>query len=146
MAIHNVLNIPVFISTFPEFSNATLYPDTMLNAWYANAGLYMDQNDNSDGLNGATLDFALQLLTAHLLKISNNIGLGQVTQPINDATEGSVSVAFAPPPFRSGWEYWLSSTTYGQQLWALLNVQSVGGWSVGGLPESTAFRKAGGLF
>ena len=146
MAIHNVLNIPVFISTFPEFSNATLYPDTMLNAWYANAGLYMDQNDNSDGLNGATLDFALQLLTAHLLKISNNIGLGQVTQPINDATEGSVSVAFAPPPFRSGWEYWLSSTTYGQQLWALLNVQSVGGWSVGGLPESAAFRKAGGLF
>ncbi len=146
MASHSVLNLATFRATFTAFQNLVTFPDAMVNSWYAIAGSYMDQNDNSDGLNGSTLDYALQLLTCHLLTIANNINQGQMTQPINNATEGSVSVAFAPPPFRSAWEYWLSSTPYGQQLWALLNVQSAGGWSLGGLPETAAFRKAGGLF
>lgn len=146
MASHSVLNIAAFRATFSAFANVMTFPDAMVLTWYANAGAYLDMNDNSTGLNGTNLDYALQLLTCHLLTIANNINSGQTTQPINSASEGSVSVAFAPPPFKSGWEYWLSSTPYGQQLWSLLNVQSIGGWSVGGRPESAAFRKAGGLF
>ena len=146
MASHSLLDLVAFRASFPAFGNSATFPDVMVLAWYANAGAYMDQNDNADGLNGTTLDYALQLLACHLLTIAANIAANQTTQAINNATEGSVSVAFAPPPYKSGWEFWLSGSVYGQQLWALLNVQSTGGWSVGGLPESSAFRKAGGLF
>jgi hypothetical protein len=146
MASHSVLDLTAFRGTFPVFANYITYPDAMLNTWYGLATSYIDQNDNLDGLNGPTLDLALQLLTCHLLTQITNTGNGQPTQPINSAMEGSVQVEFERPPVKSAWGYWLSSTTYGQQLWALLKIQSAGGWSVGGLPEQSAFRKAGGIF
>lgn len=147
MASHSVLNLASFRTAFPAFSNITTFPDVMVNAYYANACEYMDSNDNWDGLNGSTLDFALQLVTCHLLQIGYNISNGlTINQPITNATQGRVKVAFVPPPAKTAWEYWLSSTPYGQQVWALLSVQAMGGWSVGGLPETNAFRKVGGLF
>ncbi len=147
MASHSVLNLATFRATFLAFSNTVVFSDMMINAYYAQACEYVDSNDTLDGLNGTTLDFALQLVTCHLLQIAYNISNGlSINQPIVSANEGSVTVTFVPPPAKTAWEYWLSSTPYGQQVWALLSVQAVGGWSVGGLPETSAFRKVGGLF
>lgn len=90
-----------------------------------------------------------QLIVAHigyLLTNANSIGNSQGGGAVVSATEGSVSASFVAPPVRDGLEFYLSSSTYGQMLWAMLNVQSAGGFYVGGLPERRAFRKVGGTF
>lgn len=146
MAVHNVLNISAFRGAFPAFADPTKFPDVMLNAYYANAGLYIDQNDNCSGLNGATLDFALQLMTAHLLYSFTLIAAGQTSVVVQGATIDKVTVSLTPPPVKNMWQWWLATSPYGLQLQALLSVRSVGGWAIGGNPERMAFRKVGGFF
>lgn len=85
-------------------------------------------------------------MTAHLTQLSTMAAAGQATGVGQSATVGAVSVSMVPPPIKSGFQYWLASTPYGMQLWALLNVKGAGGLYVGGLPEKTAFRKVGGIF
>ena len=144
MAIHNVLDVAWFRNSFIEFQDPTAYPDIMLNAWYANAGNYISQSDAYEGLTGSSLDFALQLLTAHLLHNITAMGKNQNTGVVTGSTVGDISVTLQPPPVKSGWEFWLSSSAYGIQLWAFLSSQSVGGWSIGGYPETHVLRRAGG--
>ena len=99
-------------------------------------------------LNGPSLQLALNLMTGHLTQIAAMLVAdpGAVVGPVAGATEGSVSLNIVPAPATSGWTYWLASTPYGQQLWALLSVQSAGGIMVGGSLERASFRQAGGAF
>lgn len=98
-------------------------------------------------LTGDALQLALNLMTGHLTQIAALIAGGQTTTgPITNAAEGSVSLAIAPPPATNAWSYWLASTPYGQQLWALLSVKAAGGLMVGGSLERASFRQAGGGF
>ena len=146
MSSHSVLNIANFRAAFPAFSNAITYPDALLNLQYANAGTYISQNDSYDGLSGASLDFALQLLLCHLLFSYSLIANGQTNVIVSSSTVADVSVSLEPPPAKTSWQWWLSTSPYGLQLLALLKLQSAGGWAIGGLPESRAFRKVGGIF
>ena len=147
MADHNALNIPAFRAMFSAFADAVLYPDDVLNMWYANATLYISEYDsNSGGLSGNRLDLALNLLTAHLLQLSGLIASGQTPSRVNGSSIDKISVTLQPPPIKTQWQFWLSTSPYGQQLWAFLTLQSGGGWTVGGRPEQAAFRKVGGLF
>lgn len=99
-------------------------------------------------LNGSALQLALNLMTGHLTQIASMLVAdpGAVVGPIAGAAEGSVSLSIVPAPATSGWSYWLASTPYGQQLWALLSVKSAGGLMVGGSLERASFRQAGGGF
>jgi hypothetical protein len=147
MATHDTLDIATFRLLYPAFSNDVLFPDALLNAYYANATMYISDNDSyCGGLSGARLDLALMLLTAHLLFGFNNINKGTLGGIITSATIDKVAVALQPPPATTSWRYWLSTSPYGLQLLALLTAASIGGWSVGGLPERRAFRKVGGTF
>lgn len=90
-----------------------------------------------------------QFIVAHvgyLLTNANSIGDSQGGGAVVSATEGSVSASFVAPPVTDGLEFYLSSSVYGQMLWAMLNVSSAGGVYVGGLPERKAYRKVGGTF
>lgn len=90
-----------------------------------------------------------QLIVAHIgyqLSNADSIGDSQGGGAIVSGMEGSVSASFVAPPVKDGLEYYLSSSTYGQMLWAMLNISSAGGVYVGGLPERHAFRKVGGRF
>ncbi len=146
MATHNTLDLTAFTSTFPAFANQAQYPPAMINTFYAAAGNYIDQNDNWSGMNGSMLDWALQLLTCHLLVLLGQMTAGQQTGFLTSSSISDVTNTFLAPVARDGWEFWLTQTPYGNQLWALLDVQSAGGWSVGGGPETWALRKAGGFF
>lgn len=147
MSTHIVLDIAQFRALFPQFSNTLAYPDLVLNAQYAAAGNYMSQTDSVyGGMTGDALSYALQLLTCHLLVISEKAAGGAPAGFITSASEGDVSISVAPPPMASGWRAWLASTTYGMQLWGLLAAKAAGGFVIGGLPERRAFRKAGGTF
>jgi hypothetical protein len=141
------LDTVAFRGAFPAFADVTKFPDSMLTAYFANAGNYINQSDSiCGGLTGSMLDFALQLMTAHLLYSFTLIQQGQTNVVISGSSVGAISVSLEPPPAKTGWEWWLATSPYGLQLWAMLGVQSIGGWSVGGRPESHAFRRVGGGF
>jgi hypothetical protein len=146
MASHSVLDIANFRAAFPAFADEVKFPDALLNAQYANAGGFISQYDAWMGLRGSTLDFALQLLLCHLLYSFSLIANGQTNTVLSGSTVADVSVSLEPPPARTGWEWWLATSPYGLQLWSLLTVQSAGGWAIGGKPELSAFRQAGGMF
>lgn len=141
MSVH-VVDPAAFKAQFVELS---ALPDEQVQAYASMAAVYLDPNDGPL-LSGPVLQLALTLMTAHLAKSFLMIGAGQTAVVVSGSTEGSVSVSLVAPPVRGAWQWWLATTAYGQQLWALLQVQSAGGFYVGGSMERAAFRKAGGVF
>lgn len=138
------LDISSFRINFPAYASEADYPDARLNSQYAIGKCYVADNDCT--LSEECREYALQLILAHLLNIQDSIASGRPTQIVTSATEGSVSVSLAEPPNSDTWTYWLSSTPYGLQLIAMLNVASAGGFYVGGNEERRGFRKINGGF
>lgn len=145
MASH-VFNVTTFRAQFPEFANATTYPDLTLGGYWTMATNYISSNDSLYGLVGANLDLALNLMTAHLARSFVMMNAGQNTVVVNGSSEGSVSVSLTPPPVKNAWQWWLATTPYGMQLRALLSVLATALPFVGGGLERASFRKAGGLW
>jgi hypothetical protein len=85
-------------------------------------------------------------MTAHLTQLSVQIAAGQTSYLIQGSTIDKITVNLTPPPLPNQFRWWLETTVYGQQLMALLQVRSSGGFYYGGLPEPTAIRKWGGIF
>lgn len=142
-----------FRAQFPEFSDTAKYPEATIQIFWNIAIEFISDSDSPCSiLRGNTRRAALNMLTAHLMVLSSQAaqgpaGAGQSQGGYEtSATIGDVSVSRMQPPVKNGWQFWLSQTPYGQQLWALLSLKAVGGWSVGGLPERTGFRKIGGVF
>ena len=146
MSDHTTIDVAAFRAMFPVFASVTKYPDTMIEMFYGVAGEYIPPFDVWCGLNGATLTYALNLLTAHLLAEWRIAASNQTGTVITGATIDKVTVSMLAPPVKNGWDFWLNQTPYGQQLLALLSAKSVGGISGGGSPETRAFRRVGGYF
>jgi len=138
-------NISVFRTRFPAFASDAVYPDAMLEGWWDIATCYI--SDKNYGIfKGKCRELAIMLMVAHIAAINDLIQQGITPGQISSASIDKVSVSINPPPVDSQFSWWLSLTPYGQQLDSLLSTASVGGWHVGGLPERSAFRKAGGVF
>lgn len=139
------MDIYSFRTMFPAFKDEEAYPDEFVELWAEQAEQFLSE---SWALNGGKFEFALNLMIAHLISLASKAVSGGAgsTGAVQSATEGSVSVSFTAPPTRNGWEFWLSSTPYGVQLWALLNQLGATGTYIGGLPERRAVRKVGGVF
>ena len=144
MAQHT-LDITAFRATFPAFADATKYPDAAITNWWTMGTNYIYDYDNSL-IDGNKLQLALNLMTAHLGQSFTMIANNQTPGIITGAGEGSVNVSMIPPPVKSAWQYWLATTPYGVQLWALLKSLIVGGFTIGGLPEGGGFRRVYGVF
>lgn len=138
-----------FRALFPEFANVAAYPDAVLQTrWDTEATLHVDPEVYGD-LTAARRTYAVQLMLAHLLRLSAMVALAGAEGAVGvltGATIDKVSITLAPPPARGAWGHWLAQTPYGQQLVAFLSAASVGGFYVGGNAERSAFRKAGGVF
>lgn len=141
----HTFDVTTFRAMFPEFANTTTYPDATLDGYWTMGINYIYSYDNTL-IDGDNLQLALNLMTAHLGKSFSLINKGNSPNVMASATEGSVSISMQPPPAKTGWQWWLSTTPYGVQLWALLQSLLVGGLYIGGLPERSGFRKIGGLF
>lgn len=151
-------DVDQFRTVFPEFSDPVKYPTATLNVFWGVACSFIDSNDCPYRmLHGDALRYALDCLTAHLLCISmlaqKQTGAGSTTGGvpgsagyITSSHIDEITVTRMQPPATNGWQFWLNNSPYGQQLWALLSVLSVGGTSVGGLPEREGYRKVGGVF
>lgn len=135
----------LFRQQFPAYSNATTYPDAMLQMYWDMAICYVSDDDYG-WLDLHCRTLALNLMTAHLLYSAGLIAAGQTSIIINSSTVDKITVSLTPPPIKNQWQWWLNTTPYGIQLLTLLSANSVGGFWTGGLPELCAFRRVGGLF
>lgn len=141
------LDPTAFADMFPALASVST---PALQGYWTMANGYISE---SSMLTGSNLQLALNLMTAHLARsfqIINGPGGtgagGSTPGVVTSGAEGSVSVSMAPPPARTGWQHWLSTTPYGLQLWAFLQTRSAGGLYVGGSLERASFRKAGGVW
>ena len=141
----HVYDDAAFRAQFPEFVSTTTYPPAVLSGYFDMATQYMSADDNSV-MTGATLQTALNMMTAHLARSMALINAGQTTMVMAGAAEGSVNISIVPPPVKNAWQWWLATTPYGMQLRALLMAKSMSLQFVGGSLERSAFRKAGGVF
>lgn len=130
---------------FPEFADSTKYTDVMLDMYFEMATCYVDDEDYGC-LSGSCRELALNFMTAHLTKIGTDTTIGDDPAFVSSATVDKVSVTTKPPPEKDQYEWWMSLTSYGQQLLALLKAKSAGGCYIGGAPEQAAFRGVGGYF
>lgn len=149
MATH-ILDIDKFRLQFPEFADPAKYPDATLQAFWDMATVTMGAEDGPL-LCGPSLQLGLELMTAHMLKLlaiwqANGGGSSSGGGIQTGATIDKISVTFAAPPFKNGWDFYLSQSPYGSQLLFFLRAKSAGGFYVGGLPERRGFRKIGGVF
>lgn len=143
MAATLTFDVAVFRAQYPEFTNPP-FTDAVLIGYWETATCFVS-NKNCGSLRGACRLRALYLMVAHLCAIYNIIAAGQTPGQVQGATIDKVSVTLTPPPNPSQWAWWLGTTPYGAQLYALLQVRSVGGWYIGGLPETSAIRKVAGI-
>lgn len=136
-----------FRTQFPAFANISAFPEAALSATWTTGTAYISPNANPGWTTNPTqLQRALDLMCAHLTQLAQQIANGQPMGIMTAATEGSVSITLQPPPVKSAFGYWLSTTPYGNELRMLLDIVASVGFYVGGSCERQGFRKAGGVF
>lgn len=139
-----IIDVSRFRKLFPAMASETTYPSEVIEAQWFQAQCFISEGKT---LRGSCFENVLYLMTAHLVWSNWLISQGQTTaNVVTGATISKVSVSMQPPPAKSAWQFWLSTTPYGLQLWALLNIKAAGGAYIGGLPERTGFKKVGGVF
>lgn len=134
-----------FRTMFPTFTNMTTYPQVILQMYWDWATAYVS-DVNYGWLNDVNRDLALNLMTAHIVSINLIVQSGQVPNLMQTAGVDKVSVGLTPPPIPNQWQWWLNQTGYGQQLLALLQVVSVGGFMPAGSGPRLGFRQDNGGF
>jgi hypothetical protein len=142
----------LFQQQFPVYANPQTYPESLLQIYWDIAINYISNVGNFGALQGTMRQYAINLMVAHLLYLNFIIGTGnpntgsQVTGLMQNATIDKVTVGLTPPPVPNQFQWWLNQTPWGQQLLALLQINSVGGFYVGGRGAIAAFGYQGGNY
>ena len=135
--------IALFRAMFPQFS---AIPDAMLQVWWPIVTCAID-DAGSCFLNGDCLEAVLMMMLAHVITLMQRAAEGDLSTGVQiGAGIDKITVTYAAPPFKNGWQSWLSMTPFGLQVWSLLSIKASGGFYLGGRPESRGFRKVGGRF
>jgi hypothetical protein len=135
----------IFRAQFAAFDDEEKYTDQFLCFWWDTATSFI--SDSNYGIvSGKSRRLALNLLTAHLIVLINNMNKNKQGGFVQSSTIDKIAVTKVAPPANEVWDWWLTQTPYGQQLLALLQMLSVGGFYIGGAPESSGFRGFGGEF
>jgi hypothetical protein len=142
-----VYNDEAFRNQFPQFENTTLFPPAQLEGWWTMGTAYINIDNNYPwNFKTKQLQLAIDLMCAHLAASFSLINAGIPSVIVQGTSEGTVNVSLVPPVIKSAYGWWLATTPYGAQLRALLRAVANVGLYVGGSPESSGFRKAGGVF
>lgn len=135
-----------FRAQFPVFTDPP-YTNIILQGYFDWAATFAGQeNSRCSGMTDAQRTLVLNLLTAHLITLMAQINAGSATKPVTpgfvqSATIDKVSVSMVAPPQTDSWSFWLNQTPYGQQLLAMLDLMSVGGFYYGGRAELGSLRR-----
>ena len=117
---------------YPAFANQTTYPLATLQLYFGVAETYIATSSFGPLAQGNATLLCLYLMMAHLLQISNQIASGQTSGITVSATIDKISIATQQFQYPNQWQFWLSSTEYGKQLLALLQIKSAGGFYIPG--------------
>jgi hypothetical protein len=132
-----------FRSLFPALANSDQYGSALPQTYWTVATAYISDRNGGCYTGGLTLaqqTLALNLMTAHLVALTNLVSTGNTPGVTTAASIDKISVTLEPPPASNNWQYWLNQTPYGQQLLALLQVASVGGfYAASGVPGRAGF-------
>ena len=134
-------NDALFRQQIPEYADLIEYPPSVLQGWWNIAINYVSDVGNFGSLNGSSRQYAIDLMMAHLIYISILTAGGTVPYVLSASSIDKISITAVPPPLKNQWGWWMSISPYGQQLWALLQMKSVGGYYIGGFPNLCAFRR-----
>lgn len=126
-----------FRADFPLYASNVRYPDAVLQGWWDAALCYLPEYCTCH--NVACNDLMYYLMTAHLLYLSERANKGQAGM-LASASIDKVSVSVVTPPALTLWQWWLSNSPYGMQLWALLRKRASGGGFIGGSPVRRSMR------
>lgn len=129
-----------FIALFPAFSNPVVYPEVTLEQYWQTATYYVSDIAFCGSLRGEKRQYAIYLMMAHLIYLADLIATGQVPTLVQGSSIDKISVTLTPPKLPNQFSWWLNTTPYGMQLYALLQVYSVGGFYIGGSPVLGSFR------
>jgi Protein of unknown function (DUF4054) len=124
-------NDTAFRALFPAFANPTTYPTSAIQIYWNTATAYVSNSTGgcfTGGMTPAQQTLALNQMTAHLVYLNGLVASGNTPGVVVGATIDKVSVTLEPPPVPNQWQFWLNQSPYGQQLLALLQVVSVGGF------------------
>lgn len=135
-----VLNITDFREQYPEFKSNVKFPDATITSAFTKATIFFKNETNCE-VDIEQLEVILYLMTAHLLKMQLKTLKGQ-TGLVASATIDKISVSIVSPRNLGEFEYFLNQTPYGQELLALLALLVLGGFYLGGSPETLAFKRA----
>jgi len=123
-----------FRANFPEFTDATKYPDTQVNFWigYADTLLY-------DLCRWSTMrDYGIQLVVAHQLALAARNAAagagggspGSTAGAVSSKSVGGVSVSYdTGAAILANGGYW-NLTSYGIQFWQLAMLVGIGGFQL----------------
>lgn len=120
-----------FRQAYTAFADVGRYSSVALQAYWDMATAYISDSKGGcygGGMTTAQRTLALNLMTAHVAYLNDQIASGDVGGVVTGATIDKVSVTLEPPPSGNNWQYWLNQSPYGKQLLALLSVASVGGF------------------
>ena len=126
-------NDSTFRTQFVAFANVTTFPEATLQMNWNTAGNII-ANTSYGFLASQGGSLPISLMTAHLTALSVMIANGELPSIAVAAGIDKINVTLMPPPLKDQFAYWLCTTPYGQQLYAMLQVAAVGGlYSPGGL-------------
>lgn len=121
-----VLDIATFRAEFPQFADATAYPDAVIAARWKLASRFVD-NAAPSRLPVDVLEDVLPLLTCHLLTLDTRNGL---VGALTSATQGSVNAGYTYTPRMNA--QWWTQTQCGATAWELLLPYRAGGHWISG--------------
>jgi hypothetical protein len=121
-----------FIAQCPAYSDPTVYPEATLQQYWNGATNYVSNISNFGAIQCTARQFALNLMTAHLVFYAGLVANQQVPALMQTATIDKVSIGVTPPPLPNQWQWFLNISPYGQQLLAQLQSQSAGGFYIAG--------------
>src|ERR1035437_3608856 len=134
-------NATTFRALFPAFTSTGTYPDALLALYWGVSTSYISQYPQCGGVQDvANQTLMLNMMTAHVTQVNTAAATGQQDGFVTAAGVGAVNVTVLPPPEVNQFQWWLNKTPYGQQLLALLEALSVGGYYVSdGVPARGMF-------
>lgn len=130
-----------FRALFPAFTSTVTFPEVTLSLYWGVATNYISQYPQfCDGINLSQQTLMLNQMTAHIAWLNNLAATSQQAGFVTGAGVGAVNVTIQAPPEVNQWQWWLNQTPYGQQLLALLEVLTVGGYYIAdGVPARGMF-------
>lgn len=135
-----------FIAQIPAYSNPIKYTEAALQQFWNNATGYISTVANYGSLRCQKRQYAINLMTAHLVYLSDLLASGETPYVLTNATIDKITVGVQPPPIKDQFQWWLQTSPYGQAVYALLYANSVGGFYMGGGGALAAFGYQGGNF